>query len=124
MAANIRLGIFGDRQGPFTGSQFSGVNSWAGENGTTVTAVVAGGTPSQPTDPFNSPKLAAVFVYTEPTNPAPGVSASTPVGIFAPSPDPTGEFAVTAVNGTTLTLVDSATGATYYFNATTHAFSQ
>lgn len=123
MQEYIPLGIIGDRQGPFTGSQFSGVNSWVGESGTTATAIVAGGIPSEATNPFNSPKLAAVFVYTQPTTAMPGESASTRVGIFSPSPDPTGEFAVTAVNGAVLTLVDNATDATYYFNTTTHAFS-
>lgn len=124
MEAYIRLGIIGDRQGPFTGSQFSGVNSWVGENGTTVTAVVAGGIPSESTNPFDSPKLAAVFIYTEPVNPTSGESASTRVGVFSPSPDPTGEFMVTAVARTVLTLVDGATGTTYYFDTTTHTFSQ
>lgn len=123
MESYIPLGIIGDRQGPFTSSQFSGVNSWTGESGTTVTAVVAGGIPSVASDPFNSPKLAAVFVSTEPTHPVPGERASTPVGIFAPTPDPAGEFRVTAVDGAVLTLVDHATGATYHFDTTTHAFS-
>jgi hypothetical protein len=123
MGSSVRLGISDSRQGPFTGSQFSGVNSWSGEAGSTITVVVAGGKPSSASDPFNSPKLAAVFVYSEPVTPTPGAAASTPIGIFAPAVDPTGEFSITAVNGTTLTLTIPGSSGSYYFDLATDSFT-
>jgi hypothetical protein len=120
--SGFRLGISEDRQGPFTSYQFSGVNSWSGEAGTTVTVVVAGGKPSDASDPFHSPKLAAVFVYTEPVTPTVGAPPSTPVGIFAPAVNPTGEFSITAVTGNTLALAISGNPKVYHFDVATQSF--
>jgi hypothetical protein len=124
MKAYFQLGISDDRQGPFTSSQFFGVNSWSGESSaSTIEVVVAGGQPSDASDPFHSTELAAVFVYTESTDPAAGTDGTTAVGIFGPTPDPGGEFSITAVNGGVLTLALSGGSGTYYFNIATHAFS-
>lgn len=123
LGTSVRLGITDDRQGPFTASQFSGLNSWSGVTGSTITVVVAGGKPSSASDPFNSPKLAAVFVYSEPVTPTAGGPVSTPIGVFAPSVDPTGEFSVAAVNGTTLTLAIPGSPGSYHFNVATSSFT-
>jgi hypothetical protein len=114
-------GIFDSAQGPFASGQFFGTNSWASNPDASGldTVVVAGSQPGSTSDPFNSTRSAAVFVYTD-SESSPG--PSTPVGIFAPSPDPAGQFTVTADNGTVLTLSLSGNSTSYYFDVATRSF--
>jgi hypothetical protein len=114
-------GIFADGQTPLPTYQFTGVNSWASTPDAEGidTVVVAGGTPTNASDPFNGPHLAAVYVYTiSETSPGPSRGAA----IVAPAPDPSGEFTVTAANSAVLTLSLSGSSTVYYFNSATHTF--
>jgi hypothetical protein len=123
MTQGFQTGILDDRQGPFKPFQFSGVNSWAGIVDGTLTVVVAGGMPANSGDPFHSPLVAGVFVYTESSSPPAGSNGSMPVGIFAPTPDPVGEFTITGFSGNILSLDMVGSASAFHFNALRRAYS-
>ena len=123
VTAGIQYGISDNRQGPFRSTEFHGTNSWVGLVDGVTTVVVAGGQPTDAADPFSGPRQAAVYVYTQDTQPAAGTSGTHPQGVFVPTPDPEGDLAVTGAQGAILTLSIAGQPTTYTFDAATRTFS-
>ncbi len=119
-------GLVEGTQTPIGGPPFAGVNSWNAPQGDGSTIVyVAGGVPSTAAPGGYE---AAVLVYTEdsPNSKAP----SSLLGIYSPTPDPAGAFAVAGSTGSTLNLALYVTPSTttsvgqYTFDMSSHLFGR
>lgn len=113
-------GIYVPGQDPELRDEFSITNAWAGPGLGAWEAVDAGSIPLATGEGLtdHAHDTAAIFVSTGPTDPNSAVPR-TIVGIFKPGQDLRGQFTITSVHGTTITLSLSGSSTVYYFDTST-----
>lgn len=116
-------GIFDPGQDPQLRDEFSITNAWAGPGLGAWESVDAGSIPIAAGEGLtdHAHDTPAVFVFTEPTDPDSALPRNV-VGIFKPNRDLRGQFTITAVRGTTITLSLSGSSAVYHFDASSLTF--
>jgi hypothetical protein len=116
-------GIYVPGQDPQLRDEFSITNAWAGPGLSAWEAVDAGSIPLATGEGLtdHARDEAAIFVFTAPTDPNSALPR-TIVGIFKPSQDLHGQFTITSIDGTTITLSLSGSSTVYHFDTSTLRF--
>jgi len=116
-------GIYVPGQDPQLRDEFSITNAWAGPGLGAWEAVDAGSIPLATGEGLtdHARDEAAIFVFTGSTDPNSAVPP-TILGIFKPSQELRGQFTITSINGTTITLALSASSTVYHFDTSTLRF--
>jgi hypothetical protein len=117
-------GIYVPGQDPQLRDEFSITNAWAGPGLGAWGAVDAGSIPLATGEGLtdHAHDDAAIFVFTASVDPNSAVPR-TIVGIFRPSQDLHGQFTITSINGTTITLSLSGSSTVYHFDISTLRYS-
>jgi hypothetical protein len=116
-------GIYVPGQDPQLRDEFSITNAWAGPGLGAWEAVDAGSIPMATGEGLtdHARDKAAIFVFTGSTDPNSALPR-TILGIFKPSQDLHGQFTITSIHGTTITLSLSGSSTVYHFDTSTLRF--
>jgi hypothetical protein len=116
-------GIYDPGQDPQLRDEFSITNAWAGPGLGAWEGVDAGSIPRATGEGLtdHAGDTPAIFVFTEPTDPDSPLPRAI-VGTFKPNPDLRGQFTITVVNGTTITLSLSGSPTIYQFDDSSLTF--